>query len=107
MSTIEDFQKIEIKIGTIISAEKIPEGTKLLKLMVDFGTEERQIISGIAAYWPDPIILVGKQAPFVTNLKPRTIRGYESQGMMLATDNEKGIVLLHPAEQVPPGSAAH
>ena len=107
MATIDDWKKIEIKIGTIISAEKIPEGTKLLKLVVDFGTEKRQIMSGIAMYFPDPSVLVGRQAPFITNLEPRTMLGYESQGMILATDNEKGIVLLHPAEPVPPGSSAH
>ena len=100
----EDFKKVEIKIGTIRAAEKIPEGDKLLKLVVDFGAETRQIMSGIAEFFPDPAVLVGRQAPFVTNLEPRVLRGHESQGMILATDGERGIVLLNPSEEVPPGS---
>ncbi len=102
--TFDDFKKVEIRIGRIVSAEKIPEGDKLLKLSVDFGTETRQIMSGIAEYFPDPSVLVGRQAPFVINLETRVLRGHESQGMILATDGEKGIVLLHPANEVPNGS---
>ena len=101
---IDDFKKIEIKIGKIISAEKIPEGTKLLKLQVDFGNEARQIMSGIAMYFPDPAVLVGKQMPFVTNLETRTMLGYESQGMIMASDSPDGPVMLHPEREVPPGS---
>ena len=102
--SIDDFKKVEIRIGTIRSAEKIPEGDKLLKLVVDFGAETRQIMSGIAEFFPDPAVLVGRQAPFVVNLEPRVLRGHESQGMILATDGEHGIVLLHPTSSVPPGS---
>ena len=102
--TFDDFKKIEIRIGTIVSAEKIPEGDKLLKLVVDFGTATRQIMSGIAEFFPDPSVLVGRQAPFVINLETRILRGHESQGMILATDSEKGIVLLHPSAEVPNGS---
>ena len=104
MATIDDFKKVEIRIGTIRSAEKILGGDKLLKLVVDFGAETRQIMSGIAEFFPDPAVLVGRQAPFVVNLDPRVLRGHESQGMILATDGENGIVLLHPASPVPPGS---
>jgi len=107
MIPFDDFKKVEIKIGKIISVEKIPEGDKLLKLMVDFGSETRQIMSGIAEFFPDPAVLVGKESPFVVNLEPRTLRGYESQGMILATDGLEGIVLLHPVTDVPPGSAVH
>lgn len=101
---IEDFKKVEIKIGKIISAEKIPEGDKLLKLSVDFGSETRQIMSGIAEFFPDPSVLVGREAPFVVNLEPRMLRGYESQGMILASDSPDGPVLLQPSREVPPGS---
>lgn len=104
---IEDFKKLEIKIGKIISAEKIPEGDKLLKLIVDFGTEPneyRQIMSGIAEYYPDPLVLVGKEMPFLTNLEPRKLRGYESQGMILAASGVDRPVLLYPEIEVPPGS---
>ncbi len=85
MITYEDFKKVEIKIGKILSAEKIPETDKLLKLSVDFKEEiPRQIISGISAYVPEPQSLVGKKCFFVTNLEPRMIKGYESNGMLFA-----------------------
>jgi methionine--tRNA ligase beta chain len=68
MITIDDFKKIEIKIGTVIDAVKIPEGDKLLKLIFDFGEEKRQIMSAIAVFYPDPTILIGKQIAVITNL---------------------------------------
>lgn len=105
MITYEDFSKIEIKIGKVISAEKVPETDKLLKLEVDFGdVEKRTIVSGIAhAILPENII--GKEMPFVTNLEPRTIKGIESNGMiMVAIDAEENPVLLNPAKDVAPGS---
>ncbi len=104
MINIDDFAKLEIKIGKVVSAEKIPEGDKLLKLIVDFGTEQRQIMSGIAEFYPDPSILVGQEMPFITNLETRKLRGYESQGMILAASGEHGPVLIHPEIEVPPGS---
>ena len=107
MISFDDFKKVEIRIGKIVSAEKIPEGDKLLKLIVDFGSETRQIMSAIAEFFPDPSILIGKESPFVVNLEPRMLRGYESQGMILATDGPEGIVLLHPEKEVPPGSSVH
>ena len=84
MITIDDFKKVEITIGEILSAEKVPDTDKLLKLAVDFGAEKRQVISGIAEYFPDPSVLIGKRCPFATNLEPRVIRGLESQAMILA-----------------------
>ena len=85
MISYEDFKKAEIRIGKIISAEKIPDTDKLLLLKVDFAEEPpRQIISGIAMHFPDLLSLVGIKCAFVANLEPRTIRGYESQGMILA-----------------------
>ena len=85
MISYEDFKKLEIKIGKIISAEKIPDTDKLLLLKVDFAEESpRQIVSGIAEKFPDPLSLVGLKCAFAANLPPRTIRGYESQGMILA-----------------------
>lgn len=85
MITIDDFKKVEIKIGEIVSVENIDGSDKLLKLKVNFGIEERQVLSGIKAYFPDPQVLVGKRCPFVTNLAPRTMMGLESQAMILAT----------------------
>lgn len=85
MISIDDFHKLEIKIGEIKSAEKVPETDKLLKLAVDFGEETpRQIVSGISAFFPDPQVLVGKKCAFAYNLEPRMIKGLESQGMILA-----------------------
>lgn len=91
--TIDDFAKLDLRVGIVKSAEHI-EGTRLLKLMVDLGTETRQIISGIAEFYK-PEELVGKRVILIANLKPRKIRGFESQGMILAAgckeDEEKGI----------------
>jgi len=104
MINFEDFQKLDIRIGTIISAERVPRADKLLKLEVDLGTDKRQILAGIAEFIDDPNKLVGKQIPILTNLEPKKFRGYESQGMMLAVGTDNKPVLLHPAEIVPNGS---
>ena len=88
--TIDEFKKLEIRIGHILSVEKVPDTEKLLKLSVDFGDETpRQIVSGIAGFFPDTQTLVGKKCAFAYNLEPRTIRGLESQGMILAVNGEK------------------
>jgi methionyl-tRNA synthetase len=101
----EDFQKIEIQIGKILSAEKVPDTDKLLKLEVDFGEEKRQIISGISEKYADGADLVGKLVPFVTNLEPRVIRGLESNGMILAAHDENNLpVILTVDSDVPPGA---
>ena len=104
MITIEDFSKIEIKIGKILSAERIEGSEKLLKLMVDVGEEvPRQILSGVAKAVSDPAELVGKEVPILSNLAPRTMMGMESQGMMLCATDELP-VFLHPTHEVSPGS---
>lgn len=125
MINIEDFKKIDIAVGKILSAEKVPETDKLLKLSVDLGPaselagkEEkrdiRQIISGIASYFPDCSVLVGKKCMFVANLEPRMIKGLESNGMILAvaTDSPAGVEgdskfsLLEPDDEIPVGTRA-
>lgn len=97
--SIDDFKKVEIRIGEIVSAERVEGSDKLLKLKVNFGAEERQVLSGIAAYFPDPEVLVGKRCPFATNLAPRTMMGLESQAMILATggDGETPFALFETA----------
>lgn len=110
MISIDDFKKLEIKIGHILSAEKIDGADKLLKLSVDMGEESpRQIVSGIALYFPDPQTLVGKKCAFASNLEPRTIRGLESQGMILAVSGGEGennfFSLLETSSNVTAGSA--
>ena len=104
MITIDDFQKLEIKIGTILEAEKVPDTDKLVKLIVDLGDEKRTIVAGIALAYPEADKLIGKQLPILTNLEPRTLRGLESHGMILCASSEDGIALLNPDKSVPPGS---
>ena len=105
MKTIsfEDFKKVEIRIGKIISAEKIEGSDKLLKLEVDLGIEKRQVVAGIAQFY-NPEDLIGKEIPIVANLEPRVLKGFESQGMILAVDSEGKPVILQPEKEVPPGS---
>ena len=90
----EDFKKVEIKVGEIIESEEIAGSDKLLKLKVSFGEEERQILSGIKKYFDDPKDVIGKKVPFVINLKPRKMMGFESEGMILAViDDENNFSL--------------
>jgi tRNA-binding EMAP/Myf-like protein len=134
METInfDEFKKIDIRVGKIISAEKVEGSDKLLKLEVDFGVEtmeiktmegeepkqtlipiRRQIIAGIAQFYP-PEALIGKECPFAYNLAPRMLKGLESQGMILcpsdtgpASAEGPGVarpVLLHPDKEINPGS---
>ena len=103
MITFNDFAKLDIRIGTIISAEKVEDADKLLKLEIDLGEEKRQVVSGIAD-WYKPEDLVGKQVPVLMNLEPRTFKGVESQGMILAAEADDSAVLLHPDKDVPAGS---
>lgn len=104
MINIEDFRKLEIKIGRVKSVEKIEGADKLLKFIFDLGGEERQILAGIAEFYTDFESLVGKEMPILTNLEPRILRGLESQGMILCADAEGRPVLLQPESDVPPGS---
>ena len=82
--TFDDFQKMDLRVGKILEAEKVPKSKKLLKLKIDIGFEERTIVSGIASSFPDPASLVGQKAIIVANLKPAKLMGIESQGMLLS-----------------------
>ena len=106
--TLEDFKKIDITVGKILSAEKVPDTDKLLKLSVDLGEDiPRQIVSGISLFFPDCSLLVGKKCMFVTNLEPRVIRGLESNGMLFAVSGEDGAFsLLEPNDTIKVGSHA-
>ncbi len=100
----DDFAKMDIRIGTILSAERVEKSNKLLKLQVDTGLDKRTVMSGIAAHF-SPEALVGKQVTLLANLAPRKIMGVESQGMILmAEDHEGKLRLLSPGEPVNPGS---
>lgn len=109
MISIDEFAKIEVKVGTVKTAERVPETEKLMRLTVDFGEESgpRQIVSGIQAYVPEPESLVGRQLCFVTNLEPRTIKGLESNGMLFAVGEGDSFAFVTPDRPVPPGTAAH
>jgi methionyl-tRNA synthetase len=143
MISYDEFAKVEIKVGKILSAEKIPDTDKLLKLSVDFGAaadpvatiapvgataeaaevasgtpvahvvmqemkrDVRQIVSGISMYFPEPGALVGKKCMFVTNLEPRKIKGFESNGMLFAVSTPDGkFSLLEPNADIPEGTKA-
>ncbi|MEK7585712.1 MAG: methionine--tRNA ligase [Patescibacteria group bacterium] len=104
--TYEEFKKLDIRIGTIRAIEPVPETDKLLKCMVDFGeTQLRQIISGIHEFYPEYEKLIGKQVLYIVNLEPRMIKGYESQGMLMAVDGIDGKpVFLVPEIEVNAGA---
>jgi methionine--tRNA ligase beta chain len=101
--TFEDFKKVEIRMGKITAAEKVADADRLLKLQVDFGEFQRQIISGIAESFT-PEEMVGKTVPFIVNLEYRTIRGEESQGMLMASGVDGKVILLIPSGEVPAGT---
>ena len=101
----EDFAKLDIRMGTVVSCENVPKSNKLLKLEVDFGgLGIKQILTGMAT-WYNSENYVGKQFPFIVNLEPRKMMGLESQGMMLSvgTDFSKKPILLLPEEEVENG----
>src|SRR5438045_1539850 len=102
--TIEDFRKVELRVARVAAAEVHPKADRLLVLKLELGAETRQVVSGIRGSYPDPQALVGKQVVIVANLEPAVIRGVESQGMILATQDEKGISVLNPDREVAPGS---
>ena len=102
--TYDDFAKIDLRVGTIIKAEKVEKADKLLKLELDMGTEIRTVVSGIAMHFK-PEDIVGKQVKVVANLAPRKMRGIESNGMILmAQDNDGRLIFVSPLETAGNGS---
>ena len=101
--TIDDFKKIDLKVGRVLNCEKVKGSDKLLVLEVDLGKELRQIVAGIGETY-QPTDLIGKNVIIVSNLAPAKIRGIESQGMLLAVGEEKAIAILTTDKDVPPGS---
>ncbi len=102
MITIDDFNKVDLKIGKIEQAEKI-EGTKLIILKVNIGNEIRNIVAGLGDKY-DIEELIGQLVVVVVNLQPKEIKGIRSEGMILAADSPDGPVLIVPLEQVFPGT---
>jgi methionine--tRNA ligase beta chain len=112
MISYEDFKKLEMRVGTIREVEPVPDTDKLLRCQVDFNELDengakklRQIISGIHEFYPDPSVLINKQVLYIVNLEPRQIKGYESNGMLMAVDGIDGKpVFLIPEVEVNAGS---
>ena len=102
--SFEDFKKLDIRIGKILDVEEISNSQKLIKLIVDFGNEQRQAVAGIKNYYTEEG-LVGKNFVFLTNLEERTMMGVESQCMILAAaDENENVVLLMPEKEIELGS---
>jgi methionyl-tRNA synthetase len=104
--TIDDFVKVEMRVGEVLTAERVPKSDKLLRFTIDLGeAEPRQILAGIAEYY-EPEKLIGRKVVVVSNLKPRKLRGFESQGMVLAASvgDEGRPVLATFTEDVPNGA---
>jgi methionyl-tRNA synthetase len=103
--TFDEFAKLDLRVARVLEARPHPNADKLIILKIDLGTDQRQIVAGIRGYY-EPEALVGKLIVVVKNLASRTMRGEESQGMLLAasTDDRAQVVLLTPMSDVPPGS---
>ena len=101
----DTFEKMDIRVGTVLECEKVPKTDKLLRFLLDDGLKKRTILSGIAAYYPNPEELIGKQVCFIANLEPRKMRGLLSEGMILSAENTDGsLALVAPTKDVLPGS---
>lgn len=101
--TIDDFAKIDLRVATVIAAERVPKTDKLIKLQVKIGDEERTIVSGIAQHY-EPENLIGKNVIVIANLKPAKLRGIESRGMVLAASDGEGNLVLADAPGIASGS---
>ncbi len=102
--TFEEFQKIDLRIGKIIEVSAVHESKKLIKILVDFGSERRQAVAGLQKYYK-PEELVGKKCVFLLNLQRRMLAGLESQCMVLAVEDEAGnVTVLQPEKDIVEGS---
>lgn len=103
MVTIEDFRKLELKVGEIKEAQDHPNADKLYVIIVDLGDKTKQVVAGIKKSYAKEA-LVGKQVVVIDNLEPAILRGIESQGMLLAAADETGITVISPERKVKLGS---
>lgn len=104
LMTFDDFTKLDVRVGTILEAEKVPKADKLLKLLVDTGLDKRTVVSGIAEHY-SPEEVLGKKVSILLNLAPRKIRGVESQGMILMAENDEGLLsFVSPEKEMTSGS---
>jgi methionyl-tRNA synthetase len=113
--SFEDFKKLDIRLGTVKEVSAVPDTDKLLCFHLDFGEKDeegnaklRQIVSGLHEYYPDYEKLIGKQLLYIINLEPRKIKGFDSNGMLLAVDGPDGRpVFLVPETEVRVGARIH
>ena len=102
--TFADFEKSDLRIGKIVEATQVPESKKLIKILVDFGSEKRQAVAGLLKYYK-PEELVGKKCVFLLNLQRRMLAGIESQCMILAAEDDAGnVTVLQPEKDIVEGS---
>jgi methionyl-tRNA synthetase len=102
--SFDDFQRMDIRVGTVLDCQKVPKADKLLQFRIADGLEERTILSGIAAYYPNPEALIGTQVCFIANFEPRKLRGIMSEGMILSAEDADGrLVLIQPSAKVSNG----
>ena len=102
--TFDEFQKMELRIGKIVEANQVPNSKKLIRIIVDFGTEKRQAVAGLLQYY-EPEELVGRKCVFILNLQKRMLAGLESQCMILAAEDDQGnVVVLQPEKDIAEGS---
>ena len=101
--TIDDFKKVQLRTAKILEAERVPKSQKLIRLIVDTGSDQRQILAGIGAYY-EPEQLIGLTIVVVVNLKPAKLMGLESQGMLLAANSDAGLALVSPMSFAPVGA---
>ena len=104
-TNIDEFGKMDIRVGTVLECVKVPKADKLLQFLIDDGMNKRTIVSGIAKYYPNPEELVGKQVCFIANFEPRKLKGVTSEGMILSAEDKDGrLVVITPSQPVAPGS---
>lgn len=102
--SFDDFLKMDIRVGTVLDCQKVPKSDKLLQFRIADGMNDRTILSGIAAYYPDPAALIGTQVCFIANFEPRKLRGIFSEGMILSAEDADGkLVLIQPSAKVTNG----
>jgi len=106
MINYQDFKKLDLKVGTIVKAERVENSKKLLRLEVEMGKDKRQLVAGLGRHY-QPKELIGQQIVVVANLEPKMIYGLESQGMLLAAGDEENVALLQPDKKVPSGTKVY
>lgn len=101
---LEDFKKIELRVAKILEVHEVAGADRIWKLLIDVGTEKKEIVAGIKAAYPAKESLIGKSVVVVNNLEPAVIRGVESKGMLLAAKDAGTLTILTLEREVPPGS---